>query len=43
MPTATYYDRHVERLFDVVERLAEALTTAGIEYRSLVDLPCICT
>ena len=33
MSTATYYDRHVERLFDVVERLARALKAAGIEYR----------
>lgn len=33
MVTATYYDRHVQRLFSVVEHLALALAAAGIEYR----------
>jgi len=33
MITATAYDRHVEQLFDVIKRLHEALTKAGVDYR----------
>lgn len=33
MLTITAYDRHVEQLFDIVRRLAQALGRAGIEYR----------
>jgi hypothetical protein len=33
MPTITGYDRHVEQLRDTVQRLARALTRAGVEYR----------
>ena len=33
MITATAYDRHVEQLFEVMQRLHAALTKAGIEYR----------
>jgi hypothetical protein len=31
--TIAAYDRHVEQLFDVLTRLAEALSRSGIEYR----------
>lgn len=33
MITITAYDRHVQQLFDVIDRLARALAQAGIEYR----------
>ena len=33
MLTITAYDRHVEQLFDILNRLAIALREAGIEYR----------
>ena len=33
MLSAAGYDRHVEQLLDVVKRLAEALSGAGIDYR----------
>ena len=33
MLTIAAYDRHVEQLFDVLNRLARALSQAGIEYR----------
>ena len=33
MPTITGYDRHVEQLFDILNRLAAALRQARMEYR----------
>ena len=33
MLTITAYDRHVQQLFEVISRLAQALAQAGIEYR----------
>ena len=33
MLTITAYDRHVQQLFDVISRLAQAFAQAGIEYR----------
>ena len=33
MTTITAYDRHVQQLFDTIDRLARALAGAGIEYR----------
>jgi len=31
--TITAYDRHVQQLFDTIDRLARALAQAGVEYR----------
>ena len=31
--TATFYDRHVEQLFETLRRFTNAMTNAGIEYR----------
>lgn len=33
MTTITAYDRHVQQLFDTIDRLARALAQAGVEYR----------
>ena len=33
MTTITAYDRHVQQLFDTIDRVARALAQAGVEYR----------
>lgn len=38
MLTATSIDRHVEQLFDVLQRVTQALSRAGIEYRLIGGL-----
>lgn len=39
----TAYDRHVEPLFDVLDRAVKALSEAGIEYRGWAGWPLFVT